>query len=503
MKEVLVDINDITYSREIYESKPKYFVGAFIYIFFVIIIGILVWTYFGEVDIVIKGSGIVRPNQNVSTLKTQYSGKLSEVNVSEGQHVKQSELLYIIEHDALLLKKEELNAQIEDLKNRLDSLKIYENSIDRGENLFKYTQAYDDYYGAKYENYKINMEYLAYQQSSSKLQLEQSNQVHEIEQQLVSLKEELAALKAFKESIQEGKNYIEHPVYARKYQDYMNQMEQYTNEYDYEKGQYEKSKQLFSSGIISEKEFELIRYNFENKGLLFEQFKNNYILDIESQIQLTQKNIEQNEAKLQQALITNELVINEDEHGKLAMEKYHSDTIVAIKDEIKQCEEQKKVLENELENLEIQINQALIRAPISGIANILSKVSVGDYMMAGTELMTIIPDNETAYIVEIALPNQDVAGIHVGDKIKFQFHALPYREYGEFSGVVTNISSDIKVSNSYGSYYLVEAILEQNQGVSYKGEKREIKVGMSCDAFVITEQKKILYWLLEKINLRN
>ncbi|MBZ4647232.1 MAG: hypothetical protein JG777_2721 [Clostridia bacterium] len=33
-------------------------------------------------------------------------------------------------------------------------------------------------------------------------------------------------------------------------------------------------------------------------------------------------------------------------------------------------------------------------------------------------------------------------------------------------------------------------------------EKAEIKVGMACEAQVITKTKKVLYYLLEKINLK-
>ncbi|PKM53954.1 MAG: secretion protein HylD, partial [Firmicutes bacterium HGW-Firmicutes-3] len=107
------------------------------------------------------------------------------------------------------------------------------------------------------------------------------------------------------------------------------------------------------------------------------------------------------------------------------------------------------------------------------------------------------------YSVDIALPNSEVAGIEVGDVVKFKFSALPFKEYGEFTGTIEQISTDIKSDNSGTSYYLVEAKLTDIEVVSYKGEKRNIKVGMACEAHVIKEQKKILYWLLEKINLKD
>jgi len=118
-------------------------------------------------------------------------------------------------------------------------------------------------------------------------------------------------------------------------------------------------------------------------------------------------------------------------------------------------------------------------------------------------MLTIIPENEAGFTIDIALPNSEIAGIEVGDQVKFKFSALPFKEYGEFIGIIKGISTDIKSDNSGNSYYLVEASLSDTQRVSYKGETRNIKVGMACEAHVIKEQKKVLYWLLEKINLKD
>jgi hypothetical protein len=50
---------------------------------------------------------------------------------------------------------------------------------------------------------------------------------------------------------------------------------------------------------------------------------------------------------------------------------------------------------------------------------------------------------------------------------------------------------------------LVESEIENKPLFSYKGEEGEIKMGMTCEAQVITKQKKILYYLLEKIHLKD
>ncbi len=70
--------------------------------------------------------------------------------------------------------------------------------------------------------------------------------------------------------------------------------------------------------------------------------------------------------------------------------------------------------------------------------------------------------------------------------------------------IKNDIATDATVDPKSGlSYYLVESTIENKPLFSYNGEKGELKMGMTCEAQVITKQKKILYYLLEKINLYN
>ena len=101
------------------------------------------------------------------------------------------------------------------------------------------------------------------------------------------------------------------------------------------------------------------------------------------------------------------------------------------------------------------------------------------------------------------MPNKDISLISVGDKVKFRLDALPYKEYGMLAGIVTMISPDSSINQSTStSYYLVEASIENRPLVSYKGEESSIKVGMTLQGHVVTKRKKILHYLLEKIDLR-
>ncbi len=503
MREEFIDISEITYSREMYDAKPRPFVSAFIYLFLLILVVAFAWTYFGELDIVARGNGIVRPGENVNTLRTEASGKLQEVNVSEGTMVQKGDRLYVIEHEALSLQQHELEEKISDLQNKLISQKAYKESIMQGEALFAKPSTYNTFYETKYENYAANVNYLTYQQESTKLQLEKSDQSGMIRQQLNSSKSELERMQLLQQSILQGENLLAEGAYKVKYDEYTQVIGQYEADILYLTDTADKTAQLYDAGVVSKSEYETAERQLNTKLQEYDQYKTNYMATLQLSIEQAISSNGAYEAQLHNAKITAELLDNEDENGAAAAEKYRLDTLVALQDEIKADEEQLDNYEMSLQDVAIQLKSTIVTAPISGKVNLLSDVTEGDYISLGSELLTIIPENESGFTVDIALPNSEIAGIEVGDQVKFKFSALPFKEYGEFLGTIKEISTDIKSDKTGNSFYLVKASLADTEAVSYKGETRRIKVGMACEAHVIKEQKKVLYWLLEKINLKD
>ncbi|QEK12908.1 biotin/lipoyl-binding protein [Crassaminicella thermophila] len=98
MKYVIQDIREMTDSRELLESKPHPFTIIFIYILISILLIGLIWSYFGEIDVVVKAQGVVRPNKRISTINNMINGKVKEVYIEEGKKVKKGEILYTIDY---------------------------------------------------------------------------------------------------------------------------------------------------------------------------------------------------------------------------------------------------------------------------------------------------------------------------------------------------------------------------------------------------------------------
>ncbi len=497
------DIRDITYSREMYEAKPKIFVSAFIYIVLFIIIISLIWAYFSEIDIIARGSGIVRPNENISTVRVESAGKLEQVNVYEGKEVNKGDILYIIDHKTFELQKNELEEKLSDLEQKLKSLNEYKIAVKSGNVIFSDTSEYADYYKTKYDNYKSNLDYLEYQKKSNKLNLAKSNQTDDISTSLENLRIEYKCMIELKSSIEQGNNLTTDTLYSNKFKNYNDNILRLENEVKYSEDNLDKLSILYDAGIISKREYEDAKYDVDNKQMNFDEYKTSYITKLEENINDVMSKIEQLEVSLNGARVTGALLENEEENAESVTKKYKLDTLLSISEEIETCKNSIDNYKLNLKDINIKIDETIIKAPIAGKVNILRDVGAGEYISSQTELLTIIPENEAGYIIDIALANREIAGLKTGDKVKFKFSALPFKEYGEFSGKISQISTDAKIDKMGNSYYLAKANLDEIVAVSYKGEKRNIKVGMTCEAHIIKEEKKVLYWLLEKINLKD
>lgn len=126
MKDFVQDINEMTDSKEIMESKPTSFINWFIYILLSAFIIFLIWAYFGIIDETVSVDGTIRPKEQILTIGMPLSGKIVEYNVEEAQEVKAGDILFIVDTTELSEEKEHLEEQLEDLKNeeiRLNNIK--------------------------------------------------------------------------------------------------------------------------------------------------------------------------------------------------------------------------------------------------------------------------------------------------------------------------------------------------------------------------------------------
>ncbi|MBP3593774.1 MAG: HlyD family efflux transporter periplasmic adaptor subunit [Lachnospiraceae bacterium] len=130
----------------------------------------------------------------------------------------------------------------------------------------------------------------------------------------------------------------------------------------------------------------------------------------------------------------------------------------------------------------------------------VSELGTGDYISAGTKVLTIIPlGEEDSFFVKSYVENKDIAKIHEGMEVTYEIAAYPSGEYGTMAGKVTFISEDIKVNDSGNTYYLMETSMDLGELRVRNDEDVELKTGMLCETKVVIESKSVLSIWLEKM----
>lgn len=161
--------------------------------------------------------------------------------------------------------------------------------------------------------------------------------------------------------------------------------------------------------------------------------------------------------------------------------------MVEIDNSIKLNKQKLEEIKTNLKVVDMNIDKCTIKAPIDGIVDISAPIKAGDLVGEGQEVLNILP-SESKYKIDLIILNKDVANI------KYDFQALPYKEYGYLDGKLENISVDSKLDPKSGiSFYTGEASIDSKPLYSHKGEKAQIKSGMVCTAKIITRKDGLLF----------
>ncbi|MBS3995355.1 MAG: HlyD family efflux transporter periplasmic adaptor subunit [Alkaliphilus sp.] len=484
MTENIMKLSEITESREVMESKPYPMLIYFIYILLGIIIISLSWMFFTEIDIVVKGTGMVRPNTGISIVNNKLTGKVAETYLKEGLEVVRGDLLFSIVHNDLKATHQLLTTELEQRQIYLSNLELFKKSVLTKENLFNLENPDQADYYYKYlgfaEELIVSKETLAFYKEN-----------------LSNLTAKVSGMITLKKSIESGTNMISGPndLYSLRYTEFESKKLELNQLYLDATEQYRAYDILFKNGVISKNDNNTAYTKYLQTKLAYDQYEKSYLSSLTNEIEEIQLQIRQVNSEIK----------------KLAPGAYNSETqhlpietkyMIDIDNQISTLKKEIRSIEGNLAETELEIEKSFIRAEANGVINLKKEISLGDYISAGDTIATIIPSEDSEFKIQIYMPEKEISTIKFGDSIRYQFHALPYKEYGALTGKVTSISTDSVLNKESGkNYFVLEGDVENKPLYSYKGERAELKVGMMCEAQVITKSKKVLFFLLEKIDM--
>lgn len=552
MRAIIRNMSEMTDSREIMEARTNPAIMVFIIILLLLLGTGLTWSFVGEIDEVAKASAIVRPNEKVSSIQTSVLGTVESLHLKEGQWVEAGDLLISLEHESLKLDLSTKQEELDKINKDVDLLKRYRASIEEHHNLFSKEIEEELVYYHLVEQYLLEFSQKELDYNSNVTQLEQAkgesmlakesislnqrvtNQKNEeiidkYGSQIDEMEKELTAEKLLKQSIEEESNQVPQKDLLR-----TERFNQYMLSLDKLRATINESEKKVAQSIalgerfVPKSQLETEQTQLASIKLQLTQFQQEVLMEVQAQIndyenklketrsllnQLTKEgsslSLEQESFQLEQEKQRdqyNHLLQQSDsiyQNSTIEMKKFRLDRIVQIGAAIDEKDVTKQSLEDQIKQLDLAIEKQSMYAPISGMVHITKDMNKGDIVQPGEPLLSIIPVNESMYKISIAVPNHEIGQIVEGQKVNMNFHAFPKQSFGSLSGTVNSISTDSIMQQDGRSYYNVEASIANSPLVNRKGESGEIRVGMTAEAYVITDSKKIIHYLLEKINLRD
>lgn len=176
--------------------------------------------------------------------------------------------------------------------------------------------------------------------------------------------------------------------------------------------------------------------------------------------------------------------------------------ISEILDDMEKLKDEVRVLSNQIKQTKQQIKDGTIRAEKNGVANVIFNLVEGDLNPVGTTVATIIPAGENKFKAQLYANNADIADIEKGDVVRYNLFAMPSNKYSSASGEVKKISSDsILQDGEHSGFYLIEATINESELTDNDGNRSEIAIGMQTEAKIIIKKKRIITYLLEKMDI--
>lgn len=152
------------------------------------------------------------------------------------------------------------------------------------------------------------------------------------------------------------------------------------------------------------------------------------------------------------------------------------------------------------------LRQIVVRAPIAGMINAING-EVGQLLNPNQVLASIVP-NDGELAAELYAPTRAIGFVKPGTPVLIRYQAFPYQKFGQYSGVVSEISdvavapSEIALPFAHGTgtdpLYRIRVRLNQTAIKAY-GRTERLKSGMQLDASLVLEYRKLYEWVVDPV----
>ncbi|NMP16550.1 HlyD family efflux transporter periplasmic adaptor subunit [Thalassotalea sp. Y01] len=164
--------------------------------------------------------------------------------------------------------------------------------------------------------------------------------------------------------------------------------------------------------------------------------------------------------------------------------------------------QQQQQLQRQLSNAKFQYQYTVV-AQISGQVTNL-KYKVGQSVVAGSSLLTIVPENSQMEAV-LLVPTRGFGFINQGQITKLKYQAFPYQQFGSYQGTVSKLGNAVLTkADSHMPIVIHEPVYKvtialESQAVQAYGKAITLSPGMLLQADIEVDKRSLFDWLFEPI----
>ena len=170
---------------------------------------------------------------------------------------------------------------------------------------------------------------------------------------------------------------------------------------------------------------------------------------------------------------------------------------------------QKNELENSLNSIRSSIAEtkqaiqnSVVYAPIPGKILEVKKMNKGDFVLAGEEILKIIPSDSEFLKADLYIDPSYIACVKVGNPVRIKFPGLPPSRFGQVETEISMVQADATQVDS-STYFVAQALVKNTHLADKRGFEAILLPGLTAEARIITDTSTVLRMFLRKLDFVN
>jgi HlyD family secretion protein len=457
-------------TKESIDTLPRIWTRGLLYFLVVFVAIALPWAMLAKVDETGNARGRLEPKGQTFKLDAPVVGTVADIKVKEGESVKAGQNLLELESELVTRELQQQQEKLSGQQNRLALLDLLKNQS----NLAIHTQ----------------------ERQNQAQDLEKQAQIQQAQQNLKSLRISYFLQKEEKQAqVKQAKQDLDKNKIAYKLAEIALKGSQ---------EKYQRYQQALENNVISLDRFQEVEQLVKENAERLMQSKSDIV---QSQSRLSeqqssyQRIVSQAQAEMKQA----QLKLLEQQKNSQSLAYSGKLALLKSQDELNNLETEMTTLtaeiaqsQSQIQSLQFQLTQRVIKAPIEGIVFQLPVKNAGDVLQAGDLIAEIAPKG-SLLVLRSQMDTTESGSLRVGMPVKMKFDAYPFQDYGVVEGKLSQIAPTSKVTDTtQGQVTTYDLEIELKQTcISTPDRCIALKPGQTATAEVIVRQRRIIDFILD------